>query len=103
MRLAKTAGSGFESTACRFIAWERAKLEVEAQLRRHGARRNVVGSTEGGEEVIERVFVGDVDGSQAEAPFVAVALEEVVLTNRRVEKATRLDTRGVVVVVARTR
>src|ERR1700677_335626 len=62
-----------------------------------------MGSTEGGEEVIERVFVGDVDSSQAEAPFVAVALEEVVLTNRRVEKATRLDTRRVVVVVARTR
>src|ERR1700733_3936537 len=76
-------------------------LEVETNLCRHGARRNVVGSAEGGEEVVQRVLVGDVDGSQAETPFVPVAIEEVVLADGGVEQAPFRNARRVMVVVFR--
>ncbi len=37
-------------------------LEVEAYLCRHGTRGDVVRSAEGGEKVVERVLVRNVDG-----------------------------------------
>ena len=73
---------------------------MEADLCRHGTRRYVVRAAEGGEEVVECVFVGDVDGGEAEAPLVAVTLEEVFLTDRGVEEATRVDALWVFVVIS---
>ena len=56
--------------------------EMEAQLRRHRARRNEMGSAEGGLEIVESDLVGDVDGRQAQAPFVAfLILEKIVISH----------------------
>ena len=76
------------------------RLEVEAEFGGEGARREVVRAGERREEVIERVFVGDVDGGEVEAPFVLVAAEEVVLAQRGIEDVAWCDALRVVVVVA---
>src|SRR5436309_1560761 len=61
-------------------------LKVEPQLRRIGPRRNKMSSGEGGEKVIERRLVGDVDSAYLQAPFVSVAAEEVVMTYGYIKK-----------------
>jgi hypothetical protein len=58
-----------------------------------------VRSAEGGEEVIERVFVSNVYSGKTEAPFVFVAAEQVVVTDRSVEKTAWRNPRRVLVVV----
>ena len=57
-------------------------LEVVGELGADGARRDVVRSGEGGEEVIQRVFVGEVDdgdGGGEGALVGGLAAQEVVL------------------------
>lgn len=56
-------------------------LEMKADLRRESARRNVVRSTKRREEVVQRIFIGDIYSGQTQAPFVLIAVEEVVLTD----------------------
>src|ERR1700679_513793 len=75
-------------------------LEVEADLSRQSTRRNVMRAAEGGEEVVQSVFVGNVDACQTEAPFVFVAMEEVVLTDRSVEEVSVFNAGRIVVIVA---
>ena len=48
-------------------------LEVEAELSRQGARRHIMRSAEGREEIILRQSVSNVDGSKRKAPFVMIA------------------------------
>jgi len=74
-------------------------LEVKAYLHRQRPRTHIMRAAEGGKEVVERVFVGDVDGSKLRAPFKAVAVEEIVVADRDVEQITRRDPRRVFVVV----
>ena len=76
--------------------------EVESDLGGQSARGYVVRAAEGGEEVVERVFVGEVDAGQTQAPFVFVAIEEIVLTDRGIEEVARRDTRRVLVVILGT-
>src|SRR5271154_6640839 len=76
---------------------------MEAYLGRQGARCDVVRAAEGGEEVIESVLVGDVDACETEAPFVFIAIEEIVLADRGVEEAALLNAWRVLVVVLSTR
>jgi hypothetical protein len=52
------------------------RLEVESQFGRIGSRRDEVGSAERGEEIVKRNLVGQVDGSEAQAPPVVVFGEE---------------------------
>ena len=66
-------------------------LEVERQLCGHCAWGYVVRAAEGGEEVVERVLVGDVDGGEVEIDLVAVGVEEVVFAERDVEEIARRD------------
>ena len=61
--------------------------------------RDVMRSGESGEEVIERVLVGDIDGSEPEAPLVPFTVEEVVYAERDVEEASGSDARRVLVVI----
>ena len=75
------------------------RLEVKSNFGGQSARSDVVRAAEGGEEVVERVFVGNVDGGEAQAPLVAVAVEEVVGTEGGVEEAARCDARRILVVV----
>jgi hypothetical protein len=64
------------------------RLKVEAQLRRKRARRNVVCSAKGGEEVVQRDAVRDVDRGQLQAPFVFVAVKQVIVADGHVEQVT---------------
>ena len=76
---------------------------MESQLRRHRAWCDEVGSAERGLEVVERYFVGDVDGRQAQAPLVAfLVLEEVIVSQTDIKKITWSDSRWMVVVIGRS-
>ena len=94
-------GSRFTPAASR-LSIPRAGLEVEADLRRQRSRCDVMRTAEGRKEVVERVFVGDVYAGQSKAPFVLIAIEEVVLADRRIKQASLLNAWRVFVVVLRT-
>jgi len=53
--------------------------------RGQSARRDVVGSTERREEIVQRVFVRYVDDGQASAPLVFFAVKNVVVPDADVE------------------
>jgi len=72
---------------------------VEPDLSRQRARRHVVRPAEGRKEVIERRFIGYVDGGEGETPFVMVAFEQVVVAHRNVKQTPRRDARRIAVVV----
>ena len=78
-------------------------LEVKAKLSSERTRRDVMRPAEGGKEVVQRVFVGQVDRGKLETHLVLIAAEDVVVPDGNVEKATRRDTRWVLVVVLRVR
>ena len=73
----------------------------ETQLSGKGARRDVVRAAEGGEEVVERVLVGQIDDRELRAPLVPVAMEDVVVAHGEIEEAAGSDARRIVVVVFR--
>src|SRR6202161_601953 len=75
------------------------RLEVEAELDGFGARGYEVRAAECGEEVVQSVFVGKVHDGEAEAPLVAIAVEEVVVADGQVEQVPRSDARRILVVV----
>src|ERR1700722_15398284 len=56
-------------------------------------------AAEGGKEVVEGIFVGDVDGRELQADFALVSVEQVVVSHRHVEEVARRDARRVVIVV----
>ncbi len=60
-------------------------------------------AAERGEEVVEGILIREVYRCQPKTPRVLVAAEEVVVTNRSVEKTARLDPLRVLVVVAGAR
>ena len=72
---------------------------MEAQLRREASRGDVVGSAEGGEKIIKRVRIGQIDDRELRAPLVLVSVEQIVMSQRKVEQITRLNAGRVVVVV----
>ena len=78
-------------------------LEVESDLSRKRTRRYVVRAAEGREEVVECVLVGQVDRCELQTHLVLVTAEDVVVSDRNVEQASRRDTRWVLVVVLRVR
>ena len=96
MKAQNEKGSGLVD---RSPSGDRKRLEVEAQLGRVAARRNVVCSAEGGEEVVERVLVGQVDDRELGAPFVFVPVKQVVVSEARSNRLRDLNARRVVVVV----
>jgi len=61
------------------------ELEIQRNLRGQRSRSYIVRSAEGRQEVIERIFIGHVDRSQVEVRLVAIAVKDIVLTQRRVE------------------
>jgi hypothetical protein len=65
-----------------FVFADGLDLEVETYFSGQSPRRDVVRAAEGGEEVVQRVFVGDVYGCQTKAPFTLVAIEEIVFAHR---------------------
>src|SRR5580704_13875512 len=74
-------------------------LEVEAELHGLGAGGDEVRAAERREEVVQRFLVGQVHDREAQAPLVAVAIEQIVVADRQVEKIPRSDARRILVVV----
>ena len=60
-------------------------LKVKPNLRRIGTWRDKVSSAKGGEKVIERRPVRNVNRAQLQAPFVSVAVENIVMPNGKVK------------------
>ena len=54
-------------------------------------------SRECGEEVVQRIFVGDVHRRQSQPDFVLIAMQQVVLSQRDVEQVSRSDPRWILV------
>ena len=75
------------------------QLEVKPDASRNRARRNVMRSAEGGKEVVERFFVGQIDHRQPGAHLESVAAQNIVMPDGDVEKIAGLNARRVVVVV----
>ena len=70
---------------------------MEAQLRREGARCDVVRAAEGGEEVIECNAIRNVDGSQLKADLVFISVEKIVVAHGKIEEIAWGDAGGVVI------
>src|ERR1700733_3165952 len=87
--------SGCRSPAVISCGW----LEVEAYFGVQGTWGQVVRAAEGGEKVVEGVFVGDVDAGETQAPLVFVACEEVVYADGGVEDVAGGDAGWVLVVI----
>lgn len=56
---------------------------------------------EGGQEVIQGVFVCYVDGSQLQADFVFIAMKHVVMPDGDIEKTSSRNAGGIFIVVFR--
>ena len=56
-------------------------------------------AAEGGKEVVERLFVGQVDDCEAQAPLIAVAVKEIIVAHRHVKQIPPFDARRIVVVI----
>ena len=83
----QTSGTPHFASIARIEGFGKAGLEMESDGRGDGARRHIVGSAEGREEVVQRFLVGQIDDCQARAPFISVAVEDVVVADGGVEKA----------------
>ena len=77
-------------------------LEVETQLHRFRSRRHIMRAAERGNEIVQRLFVRQVDDREAQAPLVTVAIEQIVLAHGNVEHVPRSDALRIVVVVLRS-
>lgn len=56
-------------------------------------------AAKGGKKVIERLFVGEIDNCEARANPVSITTKQVVMSNRYVKKATRCDTRRIMIII----
>ena len=68
----------------RKLPW-RLQSEVEAYLCRVRPRRHIVRSAKRRKEVVQRPFIGDVDGGQPEAPAVAITVKQIVMAYGQIE------------------
>ena len=58
-------------------------------------------SAERAQEVVKRLFVGQVDYRKTKAPFVTIAMEQIVVADGEVEQVARRNARRILVVVFR--
>src|ERR1700679_3173942 len=63
----------------RIREFEKPGLEGEADLARHGSRSHVVRAAERRQEVVESIFIREVNDRDASAPFVTVPVKEIVV------------------------
>ena len=57
------------------------RLEVEADFSSYGPRRDIVSSAERGEVVVEGLLVQQVYGRNLQAPFVMIAMKQIVVAH----------------------
>ena len=74
---------------------------MEAEFACDGARADEVRPAEGGEEIVERFFVGHVNDGDAGAPSESITMKQVVVANGNVEEIARCDARRILVVILR--
>ena len=72
-------------------------LEMETQLSRVVSRLHEVRATKRRQKVEERGLVCQVDGGKSQAPFITIAVKEVVVAHCRVKQVPRRDARWIVV------
>ena len=72
---------------------------METNRRGYCTRSDVVGSAECGKEIVERLFVHQVDNRQSGAPLVAIAVKNVVVSHGQVKQVARLGSLRIVIVV----
>ena len=60
-------------------------LEMETQLSSERTRCDIVRAAEGGEEVVQRLLVRHIDGSEAQTLSVVITAKEVVVTHTDVK------------------
>ncbi len=65
------------------------------------ARRNIMRSAERGKEIVECLFVRQIDNFQAGAPLIPVGIKQVVISQGDVEQVARLNSLRIVVVIFR--
>src|SRR5215472_7040137 len=75
------------------------RLKVKSKFGGEGAWGDVVCAAEGGEKIIEGVLVGQIDRGQDETDLVALAAQQVVVSNGEIKQVSRLDARRILVVV----
>ncbi len=72
---------------------------MEAEVDGFRARCHVVRTAEGGQEIVNGCFVGQVDDGKPQTPFVAIAVEEIVVANRKIKEISRLNAWRILVVI----
>src|SRR3974377_42255 len=77
----------------------RVRLEMKPKLSSVGSRCHEVRSTERGQEIVERNFVGDIDGCKPKAPLVLVTTKKIVVSHGNVEQVTRGNAGRVFVII----
>ena len=77
------------------------RLKIESDLSRNCPGRYVVRAAEGGQEIIERNLVGEVDDTYLRTPSITIAVEQVVMPDGKIEEMSRRDPRRIFVVVLR--
>ena len=80
-------------------------LEVEAEFHGFAPRRDVMGAAEGGKEVVQRLFVRQIDDGESEADLVSLRFEvkHVVIADAQIKQMAGQDARRIVVVIFRAR
>ena len=76
---------------------------MKAEFHGFSSRRDVMRAAKGGQEVVERHLVRDVDDRKAQAPLIPVAVEKVVFAEGDVEEVARLYARRILIVIFRSR
>ena len=74
---------------------------MEADLRGQSPRGYVVRAAEGGKEVVQRVFVCQIDRRQLQADSVTVVVEmtQMVISNGEIEETAVLNAGGMMIIV----
>src|SRR5579862_9254957 len=75
--------------------------EVKPNLRRQRSRSDVMGAAERRQEVVERIFIRDVDRRELQAYLVFVAMKNIVVTHSEVKQISRRDAWRIVIVILR--
>src|ERR1700721_2875275 len=81
----------FDTVPRTCIAAPSPDLKVESDGRGHCARRNVMRSAEGGEEVVKRLFVRHVHNRNACAPLLLLAVKKVLVSQGTVKQIAGCD------------
>ena len=74
-------------------------LKMEAYRPRYRPRGHIVGSAERRQEVVHGLFIRQIDHLNSSAPFIPIAVKNVVMSQRQVKQVARLNPLWIVIVV----